>query len=365
MISVLIGLSGLIIFTDIIISIGWLGNRTKFPTDIKVFPSVSILVAARNEEEHILKCLEGLNRLEYPISQLDIWIGNDASTDQTYDILKKWSDNRSHVNIINISENLGDLKGKSNVLAQLAKKARGEFLLVTDADTVVPKLWVKQLINQIHTDKKVAMVSGYTVIRSTSIFSKLQNLEWINAFAMLNVVGKIGIPVTAIGNNMIIEKKIYDGIGGYEKLGFSLVEDFQLTRAIINKGYGLVNSFDNELKAVTEPETSFSAILKQRKRWMQGALKIPIIPLLILWIKALFIPVLIVLIGVDFSFAIIFFVTKLATGYLLNCIVYIKMREKLPWLLALLYDIYAGLMVISTLLFFIIPVKVDWKGRKY
>ncbi len=79
----------------------------------------------------------------------------------------------------------------------------------------------------------LSMVCGYTNQKANNLYSKLFRI-WI-LFILLTVGGgaiNLGKPLSAIGNNMSYRKSAYLEVGGYEKIPFSVTEDFQLLMAI-------------------------------------------------------------------------------------------------------------------------------------
>ena len=104
----------------------------------KDFPMVSILLAARNEEQLILRNLTAINALNYPKDKLEILIGNDESTDNTAQLVTDFIQDKPHFQLFHIDKTVGKGRGKANVLGQLAHKASGEFYFVTDVDVKLP-----------------------------------------------------------------------------------------------------------------------------------------------------------------------------------------------------------------------------------
>ncbi len=95
-------------------------------------PLVSILVPARNEERNILACVESLLALNYP--RFEVLVLDDRSTDDTYPILCRLRDRDPRLRVLVGSELPPGWYGKPNACWQLAQAARGEYLLLTDAD---------------------------------------------------------------------------------------------------------------------------------------------------------------------------------------------------------------------------------------
>ena len=97
-------------------------------------PNISILVAARNEASNILDLLVSVENLNYPKEKIAILIGDDASNDETATIIQNYIADKPHYQLFEIVEKRAGLLGKTNVLAQLAAKAKGDYFFITDAD---------------------------------------------------------------------------------------------------------------------------------------------------------------------------------------------------------------------------------------
>ncbi len=360
---VVVVLALIILATDLTLIISWIWNFKSYHFDRETYPQVSVLVAARNEEQNIESCLRGLLSVDYPKEKMEILVGNDDSTDNTLHIARALAKEDNRIKVFDIKTILGQARGKANVLAHLANQARGEFYFISDADTRVQTGWINNLLYAAH--RNVGMISGVTVVGGETLWARLQNMEWLNAFGMLKVITDFNVPVTGIGNNMMITREAYEKVGGYENIPFSIVEDFQLTKAMLGAGFKVINLINVQVLATTKAVSELKGIFNQRKRWMHGALKIPVILKLILMAQALVLPVGLALFFYDFTLAISFLLLKILLRTTFTFFIYKKVKQKINFDAALLYDLYVSLLSVMTLLYFIIPVKVDWKGRKY
>ncbi len=96
-----------------------IGVKKTFPQlNEEELPTVSIIVAARNEEKNILACLESLNNLEYPGNKIEIIIVDDASADNTLDIVSNFIHGKKKFRVVYLQENK-DAKLKGKVRAML------------------------------------------------------------------------------------------------------------------------------------------------------------------------------------------------------------------------------------------------------
>jgi cellulose synthase/poly-beta-1,6-N-acetylglucosamine synthase-like glycosyltransferase len=148
------------------------------PEDPVEWPSVSILIPAYNEEIHIGAKIENCLVLDYPPDKLEVLIGSDCSTDRTVEIVKTFSDPR-----IRLFE-MEQRSGKVGVLNRLAREARGEILVFTDANTFINADALNRMARHFR-EPSVGAVSGYmdmippkgaTEVRGESIYRRYEIL---------------------------------------------------------------------------------------------------------------------------------------------------------------------------------------------
>ncbi|MGK7391703.1 MAG: glycosyltransferase [Candidatus Cyclobacteriaceae bacterium M2_1C_046] len=346
---------GLII--NLLLIIFWTRNFKTYPVKQKQ-PFVSVLIAARNEEKNLARCINALVKQNYPLHHFEILIGNDQSEDNTLNVARKLSDEFENVHVINITAGAGEAKGKANVLAQLAKKAKGEYYLITDADIAVNENWIKAMVNQV--DKGIGIVNGFTVVEN----NLMQYYEWAHALGMVKVIHDAGQPVTAIGNNMLITKEAYRSTGGYENIKFSLTEDYAIFKEVSGKGYQLRQAVNKDTLAYSLPAKNLLHLLHQRKRWMTGAVQLPWFVVLILLLEGLYYPAIIALLILAPMTGLYIFLSKLLVQSIFIKLVLKKVDLSLKGGL-LIYEIYAGFITLFSMIFYLLPGKINWKGRKY
>ena len=325
--------------------------------------TVSILIAARNEETTIGACLRAVATLDFPADELEVLIGNDGSTDQTGAVVTAFIADKPNYRLCNITQTPGTARGKANVLAQLARQARGRFLFFTDADTEVPPAWVSAMLARFTA--QTGMVTGVTMLRGHRIFHHLQSLDWLYALTQTSVLSALGIPVTAMGNNMAVRRDAYEAVGGYGNLPFSVTEDYALFRAITGRGYGFSNLLNPDVLAFSTPASSVGDFLQQRKRWMHGAFSLPVWMVLGLLGQYLAGPLLVVLGGWWPTLAVVIYCLKLLVQTLLLTFALSRLRQThlLPYLLP--FEFYQLIVGPAALIFYVLPIPVRWKGRQY
>ncbi|MBI2521714.1 MAG: glycosyltransferase family 2 protein [Bdellovibrio sp.] len=123
-------------------------------------PSVSMIIAAYNEEKVIRQKILNSLELEYPKNKIEIIVVSDGSNDRTHSIVQEYADR----GVIAITD--PQRKGKSMAINRGVGKAKGEILFFTDANTILDKSCLGKLVRNFH-DMKVGGVSGKKVIKKS------------------------------------------------------------------------------------------------------------------------------------------------------------------------------------------------------
>ena len=330
-------------------------------------PEVSIWVACRNEEENLANCINSLLQLNYPTEKMQILIGNDQSEDRTLEIAESYAKNHAHIQVVDIQDDDSGLKAKARVMAQIDKHAIGEYYLITDADVRVKPDWILGLLSNI--DNQTGVASGTTMVKGTGIDGWLQEIDWAYFMGLLNVISYSGVPATAVGNNMIVRKDAYWDTGGYSEIKFSITEDYKLYQKVCEKGWKWNNVMNADVLAYSEKTKGGSNLLHQRKRWLSGGKELPWYWWLLFGVYGGFyfaIPILLALGGVYFPYVVGFWGIKFALQSLQINGIYRHIGEAKPSIVRhLIYEIYLFLITTSTAIFFVLPLKTNWKDRAY
>ncbi len=327
-------------------------------------PSVSVIVAARNEVKNIQDCLKSLSELDYPDGKLEIILVDDESKDKTEEIIRNYIHDKSNSSLINLSEINSGLIGKTRPLAEGIKKAKGEIIFITDADCVVPKEWVKTIAS--FYKKDVAMVNGFTNQKVNGIFSGMQAIDFIYLLFVAGGIANLGKPVSCIGNNISFRKSVYEELGGFENLDPSVTEDFLLINEIRKlKKYKVIFTLSKGSLVTTEPCKTLSELTSQKKRWAVGGTKAPVHGLFIItW--AFITSALTILTPLFFSTVWLYlFSFKL----LIDLFALIMVHKELGITKQLKYFpfffIYQLIYIVALPFVVLLNRKVSWKGRKY
>ncbi len=343
------------------------GLNKIYQMDENLQPSVTVVVAARNEADSIKNCLESLEQLVYPSHLLEILVINDRSCDNTGLIIQDFVREKPHFHYVENKKVPQNLNGKANAISQVISKTHGEIIFITDADCQVPPNWVKKGVSYFCQD--VGIFSGFTLLnQSNDFFSSLQTLDW--TLLLSAAAGAIGlkIPLSCIGNNLAIRRKAFDEVGGYEGVGFNVAEDFALLQAVVKKtNWKITFPLDADCLAQSKPVANLKNFLSQRKRWAIGGQSVfwfgKILIFFYLFIHLIFLSYLIL--NFHLLFVLIGFIILLA-GDLLLISKPIKIFNKKPLLKYLLvHKFFSVFYMLTIALILIFNRRIKWKGNEY
>jgi cellulose synthase/poly-beta-1,6-N-acetylglucosamine synthase-like glycosyltransferase len=120
-------------------------------------PSVTVLVAARNEGAVAEHLLASLSKLDYPADRLSFVLVCDGCTDGTASAFHRWSGRRSGAHVVELPAHVG----KAAALNEGLALAGGEIVVVLDADLQPRPDFLRKLVPSF-ADEHVAAVAGYT-----------------------------------------------------------------------------------------------------------------------------------------------------------------------------------------------------------
>lgn len=331
---------------------------------------VSVLIAARNEEENIENILLSLYNQTFPKELFEVIIVDDHSEDNTKTIIDNFINNNKDFNMqVFISEG----KGKKAAISQALHKAKNHLIIVTDADCMLNTLWIENIVAFYQKTKSKMILAPVLLTPSNTLFEKMQVLEHLSLMGSTAGSAAIGFPVMCNGANMAYEREAALEV---EKLrhDFNIPSGddmFLLEQFVKNYGYKNVK-FLLSKSAIVKTKTckTIKDFFKQRRRWVSKTKsytnwKIITTALIVLFfnisiisllISAFFIPAL-------WSLYVLLTLLKFFIDFplLKNITNFMNQSNLMKWALPLefIYPFYVTFTAISGLL-----INVSWKGQK-
>lgn len=218
----------------VILSNIWILLRARRHAPPLVFPTVSILVPARNEEKNIAACVRSLLAQDYP--DFEVIVIDDQSNDATRAILEQIAYAESQLRILDgISPSEGWL-GKNWACYQLAQQAQGDLLLFTDADTYHLPQTLRSVVTTLIREQ-ADLLTGFPRQEMHTWGERLLVPFFTWAFYCFNPLGitySLRLPALcdAVGQMMLFRRQAYQAIGGHDSIRASIIDDLALARRI-------------------------------------------------------------------------------------------------------------------------------------
>lgn len=229
---------------------------------------ISVIIAGRNEGSNLKKCINSILANDYPPSLFEVIYIDDHSDDNSLIELETIkAENFSFLELKNYlsEEKLNSFKKMA--ISVGIKKARGKIILLTDADTIAGKKWIKSHADIYENDNKVKLCTGPVVFHG--------NHSFIGQFQYYDLLATMGFTNGGIsekryfmanGANMSFLKEIYDA--GSLRSEYASGDDMffvQNTAAKFPDSVRFIKSTDATI--LTYPENTYRSFLNQRLRW--------------------------------------------------------------------------------------------------
>lgn len=231
-------------------------------------PKFTILIPAYNEAQTIGKCVRSVLAANYP--NKEVIIIDDGSTDGTGDVVKslKRRFHRSKITLIRQKNS-----GKGAALNKGINRAKGEFVMILDADSTISRDALKNAVKYFDERAVKAVASSVSLDDNNSWLGLLQKVEYMLAYRMKRSQTVLNVEYIVGGAGSIYRLSTLKQVFGYRHN--TMTEDIDLSMKVVargNKAYRVV--YASDVKTKTEPVQSISDLVAQRYRWKFGRLQV-------------------------------------------------------------------------------------------
>jgi glycosyltransferase involved in cell wall biosynthesis len=236
----------------------------KKSLEAKAKMPVSVVICARNEADNLKLNLPCLLNQNYP--HYEIIVVNDASQDDTADILMEFVQQYPHFRYTTIEKDEKFTHGKKLALTIGLKAARHEWVLLTDADcTVMSDKWLMNM--QHHFTENKSVVLGYGgFFKEKSFLNKLIRFDCF--MIALQYLGATlnGHPYMGVGRNLAYRKSLFFANKGFASHAHLLSgdDDLFVNEVATKKNIAVELSTESFTRSRSKP--SFSLWFRQKRR---------------------------------------------------------------------------------------------------
>lgn len=261
----------IIALLNILFYIGYFSFATAKPQSPqgKKVP-VSVIVCAKNEAENLRRFIPKILDQDYP--SFELILINDASTDESLDVMEGFQHNDPRVKIVNVQNNEAFWGKKKYALTLGIKKARNPYLLFTDADCAPESnLWIENMSACFEQNKSIILGYGGYIKEKMSLLNKLIRYETLFTAMQYFSYARLGYPYMGVGRNLA-----YTSHEFYAQNGFATHlhirsgdDDLFVNQAATRENTALC--FEGSSFTRSIPDSSFREWLEQKRRHISTA----------------------------------------------------------------------------------------------
>jgi cellulose synthase/poly-beta-1,6-N-acetylglucosamine synthase-like glycosyltransferase len=339
-------------------------------------PTISLIVAFRNEENTILLLLQSILQQNYSKSKMEIILVDDSSTDKSLYLAKTFQEKHPelHIKLFELSKEKPHALGKKEALILAYTIASGDYILLSDADCKFSKNNFKTRV-QAFKNPKIKLVSAAVLIsENKTILASAQALENLSLVATTAATTAANLPILCNGANLAFERQAYfelpkNALVKEENSG----DDLFLLHSF-KKYFGALSiafEFNKDSVVYTQAQPNFKSFFNQRKRWVSKSKSYKDAWIIMISLLVLAVNLSIVFAGsasVLNSYYLVVFGLLFAIKFSVDLLILYRAakwygQNKLLWIYPLVQVFYPPFIVISSLLS---PfLSYEWKGRKY
>jgi cellulose synthase/poly-beta-1,6-N-acetylglucosamine synthase-like glycosyltransferase len=187
------------------------------------FIHFTVVVPARNEAQNIKKCIDSILNQQYPMEYVELLVVDDFSEDDTPLLVKEIGAQFSNVHLLSLAaydapDTINSFKKKAIEIA--VSQAKGEWIVTTDADCVVPPQWLSlynAYIQQNEQENKLVFIAAPVMFfKETGILNEFQVLDFLALQGITAAAVGAGKHSMSNGANLAFEKAAFIAVGGYK-----------------------------------------------------------------------------------------------------------------------------------------------------
>lgn len=253
-----------------VLLIGWFRiEEFRINPTMPITTRVTVIVPARNEANTLPFLVQDLNNQDFPREYLEVLVMNDASTDQTAEVVEGLKSNVNYqLRLVNVDTS-SSASPKKRAITQGISLTSSDLIITTDADCRVDVNWLRSMVQFYQTFSPKLISAPVTFVDDSRLFTSLQIVEFASLVGSGAVSMFLQKPTMCNGANLAYTKKAFEEVGGFE--GSELLasgDDEFLMHKIFQRFPEKVMFLNNKNAIVkTSSQQTLHSFVQQRKRW--------------------------------------------------------------------------------------------------
>jgi cellulose synthase/poly-beta-1,6-N-acetylglucosamine synthase-like glycosyltransferase len=236
----------------------------------------TVIIPARNEAANIKACVDSILAQEYPTDAFEIIVIDDFSEDETAFIVQAMSQQFPQVRLLQLKDHCKEgetLAYKKKAIEIAVSEAKGDWILTTDADCIVPKKWLLLYNAYIHQYQPCFVAAPVMFIKTTGILNQFQVLDFLALQGITAAAVGAGKHSMSNGANLGFEKTAFIAVGGYQGVDHIVSGDdmflMHKMKQTLHKPVGYL--FHPDAIVLTAAMDTWKGFIMQRIRWASKA----------------------------------------------------------------------------------------------
>ncbi len=272
-----------ILYTLLLVAYGyWFSKLTIFKpehtsADTATHPThFTIVIPARNEAANIKSCLDSILAQDYPTEFFEVIVIDDFSEDDTAFIVKAIGQDHPNVKLLSLADFFkpGEMNSfKKKAIEKAVSHAKGNWIVTTDADCLIPKHWLSLYSAYILKYNPVFVAAPVMFIKESGILNEFQLLDFLALQGITAAAVGAGKHSMSNGANLAFEKSAFIAVGGYQGVDQIASGDdmFLMHKMKVTLSNRIGYLFHPGAIVLTKTMNNWKDFIMQRIRWSSKA----------------------------------------------------------------------------------------------
>jgi len=250
--------------------------KPTYPAAQETHTRFTIVIPARNEASNIKACVDSILAQDYPLDFFEIIVVDDFSEDDTAFIVKAIGHDHPNVHLLSLADfyQPGEMNSfKKKAIEKAVSHAKGNWIVTTDADCIIPKHWLSLYHAYIIKNNPVFVAAPVMFIKETGILNEFQVLDFLALQGITAAAVGAGKHSMSNGANLAFEKSAFIAVGGYQGVDQIASGDdmFLMHKMKVTLSNRIGYLFHPGAIVLTKTMSNWKDFIMQRIRWSSKA----------------------------------------------------------------------------------------------
>ena len=236
----------------------------------------TVIITARNEASNIKACVDSILNQDYPADAFEIIVIDDFSEDDTAFIVHALSQQYPQLRLLKLADHCKEgetLAYKKKAIEIAVAEAKGDWILTTDADCIVPQRWLLLYNAYIQINQPCFVAAPVMFIKTAGVLNQFQLLDFLALQGITAAAVGAGKHSMSNGANLGFEKTAFIAVGGYQGVDHIASGDdmflMHKMKQTLHKPVGYL--FHPDAIVLTAAMDTWKGFIMQRIRWASKA----------------------------------------------------------------------------------------------